>query len=388
MSAPASAYLLIDFKFRGSNDVLQIVNPAKAQADLATLKARFYLDDIIGFKAVYAGVEYHGFWGVVLPSGYNYDHHKPSRLLEINCPQTGKILRTFNDAGLNTLCRLDTQTIRSFKIDDIKIRSYILSAYYLSTTIDIYYESGGNWIKWVDTQNLAQAVDALIDFENTSVGSKIAGEYIAFKIVASNLDGDQIKEFSIVLSPVAFTSIKYHPTVASYANNQTNSATLRDVYPEKTPIFSINNRHFKSDVVPFVTAENTPKGYYINSGNWYFLQPASEAGLGGTYGDFAVVTASGVAASGTYPAGDPGNSSVYTTIEFVSFDSTSSALSCGMSTSAFTYYLKTSTGKLCTDPPITGPGLTAPDGYYTTIEASVRKWYRYVDGFVVSNGNC
>ena len=163
MSAPAQAYFLIDAKFRGSNDVEQIVNPAKAQADIATLKARFYLDDVIAFKAVWAGVEYHGFWGTVLPSGFNYDHHKTSRMLEINGPKQGQILRTFNDAGLNSSGDATVATVVTNWANYIKLNLVFKSAFYFNSS-----EFGIEYKRVADSVWIKQVLSTAVLLKNTS----------------------------------------------------------------------------------------------------------------------------------------------------------------------------------------------------------------------------
>lgn len=110
-----------------------VINPAKAQWDLATVKSLFYLDDVIGFKASYNGVEYHGFWGTVITGGINEEMHKATRIVEVNAPTLGQPKRTFNDAGLNTKgTPVDYYTYNAV-INSTSVYATFKSAYFVDT---------------------------------------------------------------------------------------------------------------------------------------------------------------------------------------------------------------------------------------------------------------
>lgn len=158
MAAPQTAYLRVDASFRGTNNLTMVVNPAKATDDLATLKDRFYLDDVIGFKAVYQGVEYHGFWGTCIRGGTNEAMHRGNRHLDIFTNRPGMAMRTFNDAGLNTLGFAVITGIRTIFANRSKLYvNYKSSWYSFSNAMNIQYSvNNGPFAEGYDDSTLPQ----------------------------------------------------------------------------------------------------------------------------------------------------------------------------------------------------------------------------------------
>lgn len=162
-------YFNIDTKFRGSNDVEMIVNPAKSQqfgsglTDLEALKAHikatFYLDEIMGFKANYGGTDYHGFWGLVKAGSFNESMHKATRILEIHGDTFGNSLRMLNDAGLNTYgiayaiyAELETGLVKANITDSFLNPTTAVTLYWRvvpggswQTPIPMEYAAGTTW---------------------------------------------------------------------------------------------------------------------------------------------------------------------------------------------------------------------------------------------------
>ena len=385
MSAPASAYLLIDFKFRGSNGVLQIVNPAKAQADLATLKARFYLDDIIGFKAVYAGVEYHGFWGVVLPSGYNYDHHKPSRLLEINSPQTGKILRTLNDAGLNTLGDASTPIMSSdLSVGKIRISNMILkSAYYL---ISAY-----NGIK-VSVNGGAEGVfsfDIYLNL-NTSISNSFevvlpenyykSGDFISIRGYIINDEGTYLSNITSFTASLRSLTSKYSSSYASTAKNSGATVTIylttgRDPYIGDI-IYSDN-----------IMSTRVDNGYYYFNMKWYrFGPPAGETATGTNE------TVTSIGDNGSWPSDDPLFVPEYTIFNFNHFEplvngASNACFNVNNSPNAITLYRAPTSLRFYkyNNRPISS-NILCENGYYVFNSGS--EYYQINSGSISTTGAC
>lgn len=183
MSAPINQYLTIDATFRGSNNISMVVNPARAVVDLATIKSRFYLDDVIGFKANYLGTEYHGFWGTCIVGGINESMHRTNRVLEIHGNTFGGNKRTFNDAGLNTLGFTVMNLIKTFASNNIRMNTTYKSAW------------------WVDSDDIGFAwkKQGAANYDYFSVGSAPLKQVTdtSDKTLVTNL----VKDDTIVLQP-------------------------------------------------------------------------------------------------------------------------------------------------------------------------------------------
>jgi hypothetical protein len=317
MAAPAQAYFLIDYKFRGSNGVEMTVNPAKAQADIATLKARFYLDEVIGFKANYGGVEYHGFWGMVLPSGFNYNHHKTSRMLEINGPKPGQILRTFNDAGLNTMGNCNTPSLTTATIGEILLSVDLLTAFYCAaTSYGLVYKINGGSPITVETftaiaQNTFSAKSLLIS--NDSIK---AGDTILVTSFITNDEGVYASTGSASFTATPKTAVmKFNNTYASSAYSSGSNVTIYFA----TVNIGINTLFYTNLAMTTLPSQ----GYYVLGEIWYEVRPATINSEG-----VMKVVATGACISSEWPTSDPQyytggtDTGAYTTIN-VFFNSSS-----------------------------------------------------------------
>lgn len=358
MGAPQQAYFLIDAKFRGSNDVEQIVNPAKAQADLATLKARFYLDDVIAFKAVWGGVEYHGFWGTVLPSGFNYNHHKTSRLLEINGPKPGQILRTLNDAGLNTLG--DTSGINPTAdqslLEVTTGNINFLSGFYVTTnSFGVKFRIGlGAWQTVLGTGNLPAEASATQNFELNGAQANQSIEVYAF---ISNDEGEYVSDTKSILVLAQDLQIQFSSSMPC-------GGSVATYYISED--LAIGTTIFNEATLQFATA-----GYYTYGNNTYHQE---------SIGGVIEITSLG---SCTVPA-------TRTSFSYYKYDATTSSTACsfpGLETEKFMFWqLVAGVKRFYTT---TGGTTLMADGFYAyEVGVDTFSTIELIDGFDNGSTTC
>jgi hypothetical protein len=397
MSAPLFAYFEIDAKFKGSNNVTMAVLPARSiygsasnlAAALALIKSNFYLDDIIAFKARYAGVEYHGFWGTCIVGSANYYMHKISRRLDIGGPTFGSDKRTFNDAGLNTLGISEVPVCTNKQSGANVFQAFFKSAYYVPTSS--HYVRANRIVGGVSNFNQIVQLGAMA--ANTSAVKVAtseavtfdftAGDYIEIESTVVNEEGTYTSaRSSFIVEPRQY-SAKFNATWASWACNNTNGTTTVTVYA--------TNWKLGNGVVLYADlgmADNVPPGYYSINGRWYKVEADFMIGAYITDQD----------ACGTWRQGDPAWIPPYETrnwIHYVTILSGSDA-GCfiigtsGTLTPRTTYrnlnnnkFYATSAGAIAA-----GASNYTPDGYYFETSGGITTWIEIQSGVLTNSGSC
>jgi hypothetical protein len=371
MSAPSTAYFPINFKFRGSNNVEMTVNPAKAQADLATLKARFYLDDVICFQANVGGVLYHGFWGVVLPSGFNYNHHKTTRLLEINGPKPGQLLRTFNDAGLNTLGDAATPIITDFKVGKIKIDNQVFkSAFYISSgNYGIKYNKGAGWVEVLVNTSLAANTSNTVNI-NHETDALEQGDNVLVLAFITNTEG-------VYESPTFnYTALANDVMMGNGAYGSSACSSVPSLFYLKRSTISIGSTIYTNSACTTPAAN----GYYSFGGKFYKQITAD----GNPASVFNVPTVTLIRDCGDWETTDPAYVPPSTKYDYYGYDNFAAPIACSNASSGplnSLYYPSGTNPTYYTNPQLTN---VAPNGWYSDSIG----WIRIQAGKKTNQGNC
>lgn len=351
----------------------------KLQTDYTTMKTRFYLDEVVGTKE--------GVVGLVNPAGANAKYH--NLVTRQGKGRFGNYI-ALNDGGLNTRAFANTPNSSNKRIGSITVSSNIINAFYVNTSlIKVQYKnSSAIWVNWLsDPNTVPQNTTVTKTFIGEMIDGFYAGDEVSLRFVVTNNEGDYISQELIFMIELGFLEdLKYHPTVASYANAQTNGATLVDTYVDRYPIFDGNTRFFKTDTVPLNVSQSSETGYYIYDGYWYKIEPADEYGVPSP-GNYSRVTNFGRAVAGQYPIGDPENPSTYAEIVFNNYSTIGGTDACAVIGTDFTRYLQASDNKVYIN---TSFLVLIPDGYYTrnTGGGAGYKWFQYSSGLVVASGVC
>jgi hypothetical protein len=397
MAAPITAYLTIDAKFRGANDVLMSVNPARSiygsAADLEAaktlIKTLFYLDDIIGFKAKYAGIDYHGFWGVCITGSTNWQMHNSARWINVSVARSVSTVYTFNDAGLNTLGFAGLPTCTNKQSGAHSFQAFFRSAYYVQTSdhhIEVKRLVGGvaNFSQVVPFGGMAQAA------EGTKTGTPeavtfdfSAGDYIEMRSKIVNAEGTYISAMvSFIVEPRVYTA-KFNSTHASWACNNTDGTTEVTIY--------VSNWKLNNGVVLYSDVEmttNVTPGYYSISGRWYKVEADLMIGANITDQD----------ACGTWRSTDPAYVPPYQVKNWTHYETMLSGSDAG----CFVYYASGTYSPRTTYRNINnnkhygtsaaaiaeGTSGYATDGYYFEASGGVMNWYEIQSGVITDSGIC
>lgn len=389
MSAPSTAYLteVLPISNGTITDALYLAIDLSAYA--GNMKALFYVDF---FLSADKGSK-KGLIGVVEDNSslFNYKLHNPSRFskLRLKNPAGTKTYIVMNDGALNTKAFTNAPTSSNKRIGTITVSSNIVNAFYVDTSlIKVQYKnSSAIWINWLsDPSIVTQGTTVTKTFIGQMIDGFYAGDEVSIRFVVTNNEGDHISQELLFIIELGFLEgLKYHQTVASYANAQTNGATLVDSYVDRYPIFDGSTRFFKTDTVPLNVSQSSETGYYIYDGYWYKIEPADEYGVPSP-GNYSRVTDFGRAVAGQYPIGDPGNPTTYAEIVFNNYSTIGGTDACAVIGTDFTRYLQASDNKVYIN---TSFLVLIPDGYYTRRTGGAGyKWFQYASGLVIASGVC
>lgn len=397
MAAPITAYLTIDAKFRGANDVLMSVNPARSMygssgdlaAALTLIKERFYLDDVIGITVKYSGVNYYGFWGTCIVGSANYNMHNSTRRLDIGGNTPGSDKRTFNDAGLNTLGFTGLPSCTNKQSGAHVFSGLFRSAYYVPTSahyIEVQRIVGGSadFLQNVNFGGMAEGAEATRS--GTPLASTFdftAGDYIEMRSKLVNAEGTFISAMvSFIVEPRIYTA-KFNATHASWACNNTDGTTEVTIY--------VSNWKLNNGVVLYSDVEmttNVTPGYYSISGRWYKVEP-----------DFMIgAYIADQDACGTWRSTDPAYVPPYETKNWTHYETMLSGSDAG----CFVYYASGTYNPQTTYRNINnnkhygtsaaaiaeGTSGYASDGYYFEASGGVMNWYEIQSGVITDSGIC
>lgn len=304
MAAGTNNYFNIDYYWRGSNNVAMIVNPAKTQqfgtsiSDLnqllAFIKATFYLDDVVGFKANYNGVDYHGFWGVVITGGVNEKMHRRNRWLEIHADTTTANKHFLNDAGLNTKGISVTQSTDSPQIDSFKVKATFKSAFFVPTNqFGVRYRmlTGTGYTSWfeviVDSVRAQNTIfEEIIYLPNVSQDYVGVGDFVMYTTFIINNEGrydsSDVTAQKVELVPVQLKSPDASSPVLTYYTN-TQAWVLADADKDGVmdlPLAKVSKIYIKNSAGGYRDA--TPGRYFFPdaSDSWFVV--GGLAGVGQT----------------------------------------------------------------------------------------------------------
>lgn len=307
MAAGSNNYFQIDAKFRGPNNVLMIVNPAKAQqfgsglTNLALLTAKikelFYLDDVMPFTANYNGTTYHGFWGLCKVGSANYYMHKTSRALEIHVDKLGASQLTFNDAALNTFGIATNVQITNLVVGSIAFSGDFASSYFNhSTQVGFKYTIKGGAVNTVNKGTL----DAKGQVSHTHSLNPLtlikAGDIVTVYGYVINEEGTFPQANAVIISG----TVQPFTTSAMFTTGWPSTAS------NPTTIWAKESFAFENFYTNAALTNQAPDGYYVFAGKWF--QIGTIPGGGSTKG----VIAQGEAKAGSWPDGDPANPTVQT----------------------------------------------------------------------------
>lgn len=317
MAAPSTAYLNDGNAIRMDEEDLAaaIVNTYDAliaayiygSGDIKTL---FYLDAIAEVQITDdAGtVISTGFIGLVIPGGFNYNHHASSRRFKGALPvytDSGALIEDYvalNDGGLNTFGDVDEITFGEANLYYFALTGdFNTKASFYAGGIggyQVFGRTGGitGWITIESTTLIAQATGTIYAIESSYDGYEAyveAGYDLIYRAFHTNTEGTYYssqKNIMIKAEPVSF---KYHDTFASTAFTSGTTVTR---YVSKIIIIG-GILYTQPEAYDPVTAvfNYAPSGYYVVGTKWY------QSNFG------ARIVNSGNCVAGEYPVGDPAN---------------------------------------------------------------------------------
>lgn len=289
--AGINLYFPIDTTFTGTNGVTMIINPARTWdfgtgiTDLSALKAKilelFHLDELLIFTANYGGITYHGFWGLVIPGGFNANMRKAERLIEVNIPNSTATRVILNDAGLNTYGFASGLTLLSdLGNGGAKISASYKSAYFHDSSYYLWVKRGSEvpaliFLKTVTRNSTSSDSNRVIDLFNTY--DVHAGQTLSIKVISSNSEGwwEEMTAQSITIQPYA-KDYKYGTTPkSSFEAPGLTEVWLGSYRPDLGTVFYAH----------IGMGARMPAGYYMNTDNddYYEVDTNGEVTSKNTY---------------------------------------------------------------------------------------------------------
>lgn len=262
---------------------------ALLNADVATLKERFYLDSLFMLPGF-------GFIGGTKVGTFNHGMHNQSRVVGFKWHKGGQ-MDSYNDAGLNTLGKSDVPLVESAKVGDIKLSATLFtSAYFVSTSeYGFQYYQDGIWVSWGGFGALGAAQTTNKSLSAVSIPGFKAGDTVLIRTFLINNEGYYASSANSMVLEVSALIMKFNGSWPSLAFKGTNTAT---VWADFLPLGLGTSLYVNSqmDDVPAVSS-----GYYVLNNEWYEVR--QEAGA-----LKMKIINQGLCEFGSYPSGDPGNS--------------------------------------------------------------------------------
>jgi hypothetical protein len=297
MAAPSSAYSSKNLQVMKNGQIVYHNIALGLGMDLATIKARFYLDYILNTSAGYVGCCYVG--------GYNYQHHNTNRNGVINMFKAGT-LKAYLDAGLNTLGDAVVNYPKTTFANRSKINATYKSSYYSnSSAIKVQYSiNNGNWSEDFDPSNLAANTSLTKDVVINADAQK--GALMRVRAVIDNEEGRYYgAEYSYVADDrINQVDFIYKSTACATDNSNNMGVWMRDADFNRLGTLTENSvadgaQAFKDDELT-VPIDN---GYYAGSSNKVFFAQSGrferyqicETGGGTNPNDYDIVISCDVA---------------------------------------------------------------------------------------------
>lgn len=366
MAAESSNYFQIGAKFRGPNNVVMTINPAKAQWTYDQVKALFYLDGVIAFTANVGGITYHGFWGTCIVGGINETMHRSNRIINIYGSTLGQSKRIFNDSGLNTLGKTTAPpAVTNPDVETVNVGSFnSKSAYFVDGSYGLQFNN--NNLGWINHEIGAQARNTALDTTTVNIADSLEWNDVT-RVRSYHLNSEGIyvssetNTFTVLAARLLMKyDASYASTAASLPGNGANKYyTVKGLS---------GGQLFNSADGQFIA----PSGYYVANGRWYKVIDNNQSNL---------ILQSGNAVDGQWPAGDPAN---YSQISWTTFSTTSQVNACTISSNPRTTYKDKSNNRHYSS--LGGP--VAANGWYCQGNNPFRFYYHIVDGYEVESGDC
>lgn len=371
MSAPNSAYLNESFKEGTTDANAKQALIAIPDVSNATLKTRFYLDETLGKADGASGgtLINHGFVGGCIVGSANYYMHNIARHHTLRETINGQEVVFFNDAGLNTLGRVNNPLLTSVNIENFIIQQIISnSAFWVSGVYGVQINKDGSG--WVTPVSVNQAMDSQVTMSNINIADSVEfNENIQLRLFHQNDEGTY---YSLIINQkvqAAPIVMKFDATYASYANNAPTSQTY---------YYTVRGLLMSTIYLDALGNTEADEGYFVYGQYWYRHVFSAEAGA-------RIITAFGKAEPGHYPEGDPANPQTgYSTWNWYAYHSSSQTGACSAIYAPVITYRRNSDGRHFMNTTLTTP---APDGYYIE-DALTKGWFHIQNQLLINSGSC
>lgn len=275
-------------------------------ANVATLKTRYYLDFIRGVSEYDANgvevVDKSGFIGGCVIGSDNYYMHNTARHWSVgSLTASNEVL--FNDAGKNTLGRVSNPLgdgkvqVVNDEIGTIELTARFRSAWHVSTN-----KQGFEWLTpgFANTTNNFGAQDKQVVEYRTRVlntndqHNQIAGNTFQVRAYVENAEGKWTGEWINFLIKPRQITMKFN---AQYASSAYNGIVNRTVYVG-TPELKVGTLLYTTQAMG--EADGVVQGYYTFGEEWFQVSYVNVGGI-----TRSQIVAMGAATASGWPAGDP-----------------------------------------------------------------------------------
>lgn len=262
------------------------------------MKERFYLDELFVLR-LEDGTD--GVIGMVAEGSENEKMHNLNTRGGVGrAYKGGRVVRMLNDAGLNTKGSAYSDPSDGIRVDSDSIKFEVISAYYVDTTrTRIYYKLNSDYLLYYDSNTIyPQGTRTEVTATNPFNGL-VVGQLLELKAVITNNEGDSDVQLpSRIVQPTAPVASRYNTMWPSYAFNNTNETTIKNIMFTQHPVSVGGNVLFS----PPASISDNFSGYYIINvsgvDKWIKVFKTGQ--------DYEIEMM-GICELGGYPAGDPGN---------------------------------------------------------------------------------